>query len=230
MCSKRALQLIMKWAYMGKRIIAYGDLNQLLPFGENSQICNETFINHIFSKRDNLNVNRRNNFDISFYDALIDGKCDNIQAIKNFRNIDSNNIICYTNANCKKYNEIVANRLNIKDKFSVGAKVICNTNELRENNIYNQMSFTIIEENENNVKLNNNVIITKKDMDKIDRINKKVYFSLGYARTIYGFQGSSLDNFYYPDDDFKFLDNRTTYTIISRLKGNFKKMKGIKIL
>ena len=48
-----------------------------------------------------------------------------------------------------------------------------------------------------------------------------MYFEPAYARTIYGIQRESLNDFYFPEDDFNYLNDRTTYTVISRLKGIF---------
>ena len=44
------------------------------------------------------------------------------------------------------------------------------------------------------------------------------HFQYGYARTVYGFQGDTLDDWYFPDDDFEFLTPRMAYTAISRIR------------
>jgi hypothetical protein len=173
----------------------------------------------MFGKNDNMIQNRRNNFTKSFYDDIINGNVDNKEVIKKYRSYASNNFICYKNQTCDKYNKLIANKLGIRDKFAVGARIICNTNELRKMNIYNKFVFTVIEEMENKVKLDNDLIIDKDIMDKKD--NGKEYFTLAYARTLHSVQGESLESLYFPDDDMDYISNRFTYTLISRLKGTF---------
>ena len=104
------------------------------------------------------------------------------------------------------------NRLGIESIESIGCKVICNSNDLRELNIYNKFQFTVTGIEDNNIVLDNQY--------KISRICYGMYFNPAYARTIYSIQGESMNDFYYPVEDYNFLNDRTTYTIISRLKGN----------
>ena len=64
------------------------------------------------------------------------------------------------------------------------------------------------------------VILNDEENDyKID-IAKLKHFEYGYARTLHSIQGDSIKSYYYPDEDLIpfFIDNRTTYTLISRLK------------
>jgi hypothetical protein len=196
----------------GKRIIAYGDFKQLLPVGVDKPLLSSIFQNYVFGIIDNMNTNYRNNFSIEFYDNIIDGKCDNKKMIKQYGKITSNNVICYTNKSCLKYNTIIMNRLGIESIESIGCKVICNSNDLRELNIYNKFQFTVTGIEDNNIVLDNQY--------KISRICYGMYFNPAYARTIYSIQGESMNDFYYPVEDYNFLNDRTTYTIISRLKGN----------
>jgi len=217
LCSRKAIHLIAKWMLLGFNIIAYGDFKQLLPVGEVNELNTEIFKNFCFKNVDELITNYRNNFTKEFYDSIIDGNCDNIAMIKKYRTIDSNNVICYKNKTCDKYNKIIAEKLGIKDKFSIGAKVIVNTNEMRNLNIYNKFVFTVIDSTEEQICLDGDIWVDKKLCDKKD--NNKDYISLGYARTVYGVQGESMPDFYYPDEDFDYLDNRCCYTVISRLKG-----------
>jgi hypothetical protein len=166
-----------------------------------------------------MNTNFRNNFTNEFYDAIYYGKCDNIKMVKKYRDTKSNNVICYTNESCNKYNAIIAKRLGITDKFSIGAKVICNTNELRNYNIYNKFTFTVTSIDGDNIVLDTDTKIPRELFDRKD--HGKDYISLGYARTLYSVQGESMESFYFPDEDLTYLNNRATYTLISRLKGTF---------
>jgi hypothetical protein len=222
MVSLRGMHLIYEWYLYGKNIIAYGDFNQLLPVNENETLDSSIFINSVYYNQVVMDKNYRNNFSRLFYDSIINGCFDNTDVIKQYRNISSNNVICYRNKTCEKYNRIIADRLGIRDKFSVGARVICNTNELREKKIYNKFVFTVIEEFEDYVILDGNIKIDKRVMNKKE--GDKEYFSLAYARTLHSVQGESLPDIYFPDDDLEMIsgNNRFCYTLISRLKGNQK--------
>jgi len=213
MCSLKAMTLLLKWSLLGKRILAYGDFKQLLPVGEDKPLLSSIFQHFVFGEEDIMDVNRRNNFSKEFYDAIIQGKCDNKKMIKKYNSITSNNVICYTNKTCDKYNQIIMNRLGIESIESIGCKVICNSNELRELNIYNKFQFTVTDVIDNFVILDNEY--------KVSRLCYGMYFEPAYARTIYSIQGESMESFYFPDEDSNYLNDRTTYTIISRLKGTF---------
>jgi hypothetical protein len=159
------MHLIVKWMLLGFNIIAYGDFKQMIPVGEKNELNTEIFKNFCFKNVDELITNYRNNFSKEFYDSIIDGKCDNVAMIKKYRNIDSNNVICYKNKTCDKYNKIIAEKLGIKDKFSIGAKVIVNTNEMRKLDIYNKYVFTVIDSTEEQICLDGDIWVDKKLCD-----------------------------------------------------------------
>ena len=50
---------------------------------------------------------------------------------------------------------------------------------------------------------------------KKDIINN---FDFAYCRTLYSIQGETLNSFHYIKEDYKYLNNRLAYTLISRLK------------
>ena len=135
------------------------------------------------------------------------------------------NVIAYKNETVDKYNNIVLNILGLKET-DIGTHIICKTNNLTNIGIYNNLTYKII----NN---DNNFIIKQFDIqtingkvgikyyDKQYSINKKQYksnFKLGYATTIYSKQGGSVLGYYFPEEDIKHIDGKTLYTIISRLK------------
>ena len=221
MVSRRGMHLIVQWYYLGKHIRAYGDFNQLLPINEETSLDSSIFVNSVFYQNLEMSTNYRNNFSKLFYDSIINGLIDNEEIIKKYRNVNSNNVICFTNKTCEKYNRIIANKLGIRDKFAVGARVICNTNELREKNIYNKFIFTVINEFSDYVVLDGNIKIDKLIMNKKE--GDKEYFSLAYARTLHSVQGESLPDLYFPNEDIPLIknNNRFVYTLISRLKGTF---------
>jgi hypothetical protein len=107
--------------------------------------------------------------------------------------------------------------LGFKDKFQIGVKLICKSNDLRDKNIFNNFTFTITEEIKkkgelSDFKLDDNSIITYKQLDKL--------FEPYYACTSYGIQGQSIKSYHYAKEDKSFLknNNRLSYTIISRIK------------
>ena len=220
MVGKSDLHNVIKWYYENNTIIAYGDLKQLKPVQSDGSISS-IFLKSLFTTTDNLDINHRNNFSKLFYDDVINGVINCLDVVKFYNDATSNNIISHTNKTCTKYNQVIADRLNIKSKFDVGALVICNTNELRDLDIYNKSVFTIKKSNEEYVILNNDKKIMRDTMDKKE--GEKLYFTLAYARTLYSYQGSGIDNFYHPDDDFKFIDSCYAYTLVSRLKGHNQK-------
>ena len=198
---------------MGKTIIGMGDFNQLSPV--NGGYCSSPlFIDMLFRYKVNLDINRRNNLSIEYYDSLIKSKnhkylTDEIQkhSVNDYKKAD--HIICYENKTRKKYNELMKTHHKINNLWDKGCKIICKTNDLRSDNIYNNFTYTVIKTEGEKVYLTNDIII-----DKADLIN----FEYNYAGTAYSVQGKSLNSFHYAKEDFKWLNNNTTYTIISRIK------------
>jgi len=217
MCDYFAMINIYKWAMEGKYIWALGDFNQLLPVGAKSPYNTSIFIDSIFKRKLVMDVNYRNNFTRQFYDACINGNVDKEELRKKYlNNPESNNVCCYTNDGVDKYNKIVSTRLGFDSIFDVGAKVIVNTNELRQYGIYNKFVFTVVEEEKNRIKLDNEVWLDKKTCLKKE--GHKTYLSFAYARTLYSFQGESLHGLYFPEEEMKYINDRAFYTLISRLK------------
>jgi hypothetical protein len=140
------------------------------------------------------------------------------QEIKKYRCNDykkADIIICITNESKEKYNNLMAEHKKIT-KFDKGAKIVCNTNYLRNKGIYNSFDFTITKEDYNEETGSLYVLddldfyITEKELDD--------NFELGYAITLYKAQGQQYNSFYFPDEDLKYINGRSAYTLISRLK------------
>ena len=205
--------MLYKLSLMGKIIIGMGDFNQLAPV--NGGYCSSPlFIDMLFRYKVNLDINRRNNLSIEYYDSLIKSKnhkylTDEIQkhSVNDYKKAD--HIICYENKTRQKYNELMKTHHKINNLWDKGCKIICKTNDLRSDNIYNNFTYTVIKTEGEKVYLTNDIII-----DKADLIN----FDYNYAGTAYSVQGKSLNSFHYAKEDFKWLNNNTTYTIISRIK------------
>jgi hypothetical protein len=217
MCDYFAMKNIYKWTIEGKRIFAFGDFQQLLPVGTNKPFNTSIFIDNVFSHKDIMDTNYRNNFTREFYDDCINGNVDKEELRKKYLNNESSeNVCCYTNDGCDKYNQIVSERLGFSSMFDVGAKVIVNTNELRKHGIYNKFVFTVIAEEKDRVQLDNEVWLDKKVCLKKE--GHKTYLSFAYARTLYSYQGESLNDLYFPQEEMKYINDRGFYTLISRLK------------
>lgn len=248
MIDRVGCDLIYKCILEGKQIIAYGDFQQLKPV--KSQVSDsELWIDLAFSRRKELTTNFRNNFTKEYYDSLIISK-DKKYLTKEIKkwSVDYKEaevIICYRNSIREYYNMLKCEHLNIPfklDKYTttpygghiqdckisfdlknlkVGTKIIANTNELSKMGIYNKFTFTIKEVTKKDIVITDGRqewTIEKKLLNKV--VKNKVLFSFAYARTLYSVQGATLDSIHYPHEDYYFLDGRSAYTTISRIKQN----------
>tara|TARA_R110002153_G_scaffold185499_1_gene338603 strand:+ start:17332 stop:20343 length:3012 start_codon:yes stop_codon:yes gene_type:complete len=208
----------------GKKIYAFGDFNQLKSIDGNIYYTHN-FIKSIFGYIGNMDTNYRNNFSKKYYDSLIysTNKKYLIEEIEkvNCKLQNSDVVIAYRNITRHKYNNKLlklkgfkckVNDKNgcIEGKLEQGLKIICMTNDLRKKEIYNKFTFTIIKIDKDKYHLDNDLILT------YDEIIKN--FHIGYCRTLYSIQGESIENIYYTPEDYFFIDGRTAYTFISRLK------------
>ena len=246
MIDRVGCDLIYKCILEGKQIIAYGDFQQLKPV-KSQPNASELWLDLAFSRRKELRTNFRNNFKKEYYDSLIRSK-DKKYLTKEIKkwSIDykeADVIICYRNCIREYYNMLKCKYLNIPfklDKYTTtpygghikdckisfdlknikaGTKIIANTNELSKMGIYNKFTFTIKEVDEKNIVITDgrqDWIIEKKLLNKV--VKNKPLFSFAYARTLYSVQGATLDSIHYPHQDYYFLDGRSTYTAISRIK------------
>lgn len=221
MVGRKGLDILLKCAYFGKRIISYGDYSQLLPVDDNitKPYNNKQFIDFLYNKTDILDQNHRNHFTKEYYNKLRTNK--NIKYLineckkystKNY--YDAEYIICFTNETKDKYNNMMLELLNKKIN-DIGVRVICKTNKLRDNNIYNNYILTIIGKEKDKIIFNDGSSVTEKDLNK--------YFKPAYALTLHCLQGASILSYYFAEEDInsitKFQNwNRYSYTLISRIK------------
>ena len=213
----RGLDLLIKASCMGKKIFAFGDYRQLPPVSTGKPLNNEIFLNLLYSKKTTLGTNYRNNFSVKYYDYLIN-ETDNEKLIEEVKKYNCKSwkkadvILCYrTHTTRKIYNKLMLEYLGL-EKFDIGARIVCKSNDLSEYEIYNNFYYTITNKDNQFIEIFdgiNKYNIEYSDLEKFDS---------GYCRTIYNIQGESVKSFYYAEEDFKFLDGKTTYTIISRLK------------
>ena len=220
LCDRDAQNFIYKCKLLGKTIYSFGDFRQLLPINNKKHFNSENYINHLYKKVIDMQTNYRNNFTIEYYNSLINSKSKIYltNEVKKYRDTDytkSDIIICITNEEKKIYNDLMCKYLKIKDICTIGAKIICNSNDLRNKNIYNNFDFTIekIEDD----------LITLDTGDKITQDELKKNFEFGYSITLFKAQGQEFNSFYIPDTSLEYLNSRSTYTIISRLKQELSK-------
>lgn len=212
--------ILYKLFILGRKIIAFGDFNQLLPVGLDRPLNNEPYIKMIFGDIQSLEINYRNDFTQEYYKSIIDDKIDYRSEVKKYSTDNENDadvIICYRREQREKYN-IQKHESRGYDKNDIIQKdtpLICITNKLGEEyDIYNNFYFIIdrVDNDGLNVHMKCGTIIPIKIL-----MNNK-YFSLGYAMTLYQVQGRSIKSYHYCKEDYYFLNPRTAYTTISRLK------------
>ena len=210
--------LLFKMKLLNKKIYGYGDNKQLLPVGSDKDYFNENFINYMFYNNDIMNTNYRNNFKKEYYDSLINSndkqyiinECKKYNT-KKFE--DAEVIIAYRNTTRHKYNKLMCEKLGINNKYDIGSKLICTTNDFRKLDIYNKFTYEVVGRE------NDNIIINDGDINYSINIDKLIKdFDYSYCRTLYSVQGESLSSYYYPEEDMYFLNNRSAYTLISRIK------------
>lgn len=206
---------------------------------------NENIIKYLFNEvkfpNDNF-INYRNNFKSEYYDNLKNGILMPLIEVqkysKNLLDLDyssNNHAICYRKITRDNYNlKILQDILKYKNigyvdgKITgfdqVGIKVIADLTDtpdgrkndnLKDEDIYNQMIYTIEKIDKDNIYLTDNRIITRKELFK--------YFIPAYCINIHKLQGNDIDNYHWCADDNKFLLETkfkyvTAYVIISRLK------------
>ena len=209
-------------------------------------IYNENIIKYLFNEvkfpNDNF-INYRNNFTSEYYDNLKNGTCMPLIEVqkysKNLLDLDfasNSHAICYRKITRDNYNlKILKDILKYKnidyldEKITgfdqVGIKVIADLTDnpdgrkndnLKDEDIYNQMIYTIEKISGDNIYLNDSRIITRKELFK--------YFIPAYCINIHKLQGNDIDNYHWCSDDNKFLlvtkfKYVTAYVIISRIKG-----------
>jgi len=223
MVNRQCNDILIKSAILGKKIYCFGDFKQLAPVNDNV-LNGELYLNMMYKTISSLGTNFRNDFTFEYYESLLNGNQKYIieqvkkYNCKSFENADV--IISYTNdmrnGNDNKkitgYNQKMLEHLGL-NHGDVGTKIVCKTNDLHDKKIYNNFYYSVVEIDNDDIIISDdidNIKISKKDFDK--------YFESGYCRTLYNIQGESVKSFYFPEEDMKYLNNVSVYTLISRLK------------
>lgn len=219
MCDKSAHDLLFKCSLLSKKIYAYGDFNQLPPPGNDGLKFNSPqYLNLLFGSRKEMIENKRNDFTQEYYDSLINSTVnlkDEVIKYSAKKYDKARVILCWRNSIVKKYNDLMMEKLGLK-KYDIGVKLICITNDLHKQDIYNRFTTKIVGHEDGKIKLSTGQLLTKLEISK--------YFKPAYAMTVYGVQGTSIKHtedksaFFYAPEDYKYLNGNKAYTIISRIK------------
>ena len=211
--------------YAGISVICMGDPDQLLPVQGDPHNMNH----NLFYTLEQMDNNFRNPFSKQFYANCITGSNPNrMKLIEKYLSSEDGQLVCFRKETARKYN--IANFTGKKP-----IPIRCTTNELREFGIYNNfMMYVDIQSNEKlDAEHFTRVISSYFPNGFINMYNDYVgniaipsklsmhtgYFDLGYCINIHLLQGSECDSIYYCREDIdKLDDNRTFYTLISRLK------------
>lgn len=220
--------LLYKISRAGKSYECFGDFNQLQPVGEKYPLNQKHYLNYMFNKIDTEFINYRNNFTKEYYDELINEKIDLIKEINKHSHKYAQKaeyIICYRHDTREKYNEVMLKHLGFTQWNDVGVRIICNSNRLLEEQIYNHKQFTIIDivkSCSNKIKF---IYYLKDDEGKEFIVREKDLlskFEPAYAINIHQAQGMTLESYYWAPEDNKHVDGRVAYTVISRLRQTLK--------
>ena len=224
MVNIQGCDIIYKCLLLGKNILTFGDYKQLLPIGSNNPYSNQLWNNLIYGNHKYMATNYRNDFTHKYYDTLINSNSNKylIEQVKKYSSpvYEAEVILVYTNKTRQKYNKLICDHLNISytenikpnpENLTEGTSIICTVNDLRKKNIYNKFCYTI-------KNVDDKITITDGINDIKITLKELKFFDFGYARTIYSIQGSSIKSYHYAKEDYNFIDNRSAYTTISRLK------------
>lgn len=217
--------LLFKLYKNSKNYECFGDFKQLLPPKESRASDQEHYLKYMFDKIDNKFVNYRNNFTKKYYDDLFNEEIDIVKEVNKWSSpIDEAEvIICYrtekaskNNKTREKYNNKMLKKLNMSSD-DIGVKLICISNDLVDNDIYNHQRFIINKRNESNegIKYKLKDINTKEIYEITEKQMKK--FRPAYCINVYECQGRNLKSYHWAKEDNRFLNGRMAYTIISRL-------------
>lgn len=208
LCGYEHWELLYKLSFMGK-IICYGDFTQLQPIdGCNMMENGRAFLNYFFEDWQFRDGNYRNKLPVKYYDFLRHEYYNCAEEVAKFNTpIDqlkfdgSQFIITYRKSIAEKYNKMIMEKLGLNE-WSDDLLIMCKSNDFKHLGIYNK-----------------SIIYFRDIKGKITDKQYENNFVPAYAVNIHNIQSQTLNNYYFAEEDYTFLNNRTTYTIISRLRG-----------
>lgn len=221
--------LLYKINKANKSFECFGDFNQLQPVGELLPLNREHYLKYMFNVIDTEFINYRNNFTKEYYDELINEKCDLIDEVKKWscKEIhEAQYILCYRHKTKKKYNKYMLKYLGFNDWIEIGVKIVCTSNKLLSQNIFNHKQFTITYIDDDNIctlsdNNNKDYFVTKKKLSS--------NFEPAYTINAHQAQGGTLDSYFWAEEDDIFINGHVAYTIISRLRQKKEYPKKISI-
>jgi hypothetical protein len=213
----------------GKRIICFGDFNQLMPIGEN-RTYNQPHLKWLFGESIDIKFeNYRNNFTKKYYDFLINPHTESeylraeVTKHSTSNMIDAEIVICYKNETRRKINKTIMRKKGIKP-YSVGCKMMCVHNKFSNYGLWNHKELEIIKVENDIYTLQDNE--SMKYFIEKKKIQNEKYFRFAYCINAHESQGKTYKSYYWAnEDDFVFshkdyinTPGRFAYTIISRLE------------
>ena len=204
------LEIILKCLLLNKRVYAFGDYKQLKPVGINKTLNTENF-KRLFKIRKTFETNYRNHFTKGYYDDIIEGEVSPWSQVykhsEDWRFAEY--IICYTNRQVANYNKKKMEYLGM-DLETNGCRVICKSNDL--DGLMNNQIYTVeyYDDEDDEYVLNDGTYVDGKTFRKC--------FRPAYALTLYCIQGDSIESYHYAKEDNKYINHRSAYTLVSRLK------------
>lgn len=217
-----------KLMMLGKNYYCFGDFKQLVPPDMDNPMDSEHYLNFMFSNIVNNFTNHRNNFTKEYYDSLIESKDKEylIREVKKYSSTtyDNSVVLCYRNDKTRDpWNKKIMAEKGLCYE-SIGLQLYCEvTNEkYRSYGIYKGFPVYIHSVDNGRWTIVNNM---DNPEIRIECTEKQITndFSPRFALNCYNIQGQSIDSYYWAAEDDFFINGRTAYTIISRLKGNIMK-------
>ena len=231
----RMRKKLYEWYLQGKKIFLFGDNRQLEP------VCGtDIMINaYLLKKMSNNNYymfhsNWRNTYSQNEYMNMLEGKLTKKQMMNyilehNNKKINRNSdtVICFYTTDKKdyvssttKYNNKLMKKRGFKEISDIGCKVICKSNKLNKQSIFNNFILYVVKKTEEDITLTDEYKL-QSYIIKLTDFHK--FFIAGYARSLHSIQGSNLENYKICTDDKdlrQFMKPRAIYTLLSRFKDN----------
>lgn len=232
-----------------KSFECFGDFKQLPPVGEVGTLDQQHYLEYMFNQINTRFSNFRNNFTRKYYDSLIyNASIDYlISQVRKWSEKDmmkAEYILCYRHKTKAKYNDIMLGKLGFKHWTDPGVKLVCNAHDLSVSDSYYASTDTFVKKGQGLycrkecIVLESECTDTKKEIYrlKIKDSDGIIYeflkklswlenrFKPAYAINIHQAQGTTLNSYYWAEDDNKFFEDESNmaYTIISRLRQEYK--------